>query len=413
MRDPLPEDWKRVKRYASWMREVCVDNSPALGEDTFRELPLNSPAGGWFPALRGLSWHITESNLPYVDLFFSPYLSEVSIFPPQSWSSSRVMRTVASTISGLPTTPLQSLWVSYTTPWVDLTESLSSVVLRCGSSLTEFTSSIPLSDMAMNHLVHLPNLRSCRVEGPPPSYSALPTPPIFPSLMGFMLGRGATRGWLSLFRRLEDSVSSTQCVTPLSRMKESLWSLNREESTDLTVDVSLTSTIRMFHNLTYLAVRVGCHDEDNTGQCAFELNNDDVTKFAMTLSQLEILILGNPCSKNTCTTTVACLLPISVYCVRLQELRIHFNTMNIVDDLKNISENPIFEELRCSLSNLGARRTPLTVDPPGLEAVVNGMADIFPTLEHCDRLVYNPDWEEFFERMVERQKTRTPPAHHW
>ena len=41
-----------------------------LEEETLNKLRLNSPPGGWFPALQGLSWCITEFNLPYADLCF-------------------------------------------------------------------------------------------------------------------------------------------------------------------------------------------------------------------------------------------------------------------------------------------------------------------------------------------------------
>jgi len=48
--DPPLEAWNRVRRYASWMRQIRLDEWWALGEDTFPKLRLNSPPGGWFPA---------------------------------------------------------------------------------------------------------------------------------------------------------------------------------------------------------------------------------------------------------------------------------------------------------------------------------------------------------------------------
>ena len=410
MREPSPEAWNRVQRYASWMRRVSVGD---LAEGAFHVLRLNSPALGWFPALQGLSWRITESNLPYADLFFSPYLEKVVISPSPSWTSSGVPRdivpVIASTVSALPASTLQSLWVAYTEPWADLKESLSSVALRCGPSLTQFISPIPLSDAAMNHLMQLPHLRVWRLEGPPPPCdSALPSPPTFPPLTEFALAGGATRGWISLFERLEGSVSSTQGVTPLSRMKESLRHLrsrNLGGSPDLVINVSFTSTVQIFRNLVSLCVDNYCHDG---GRCTFKLNNDNVTKFAMALPQLECLFLGNPCPGNTCATTVACLLLISVYCDKLRELEIHFNTAKIVEDFKDISEDPRFQKLRsrprCPLSYLGIHKIPLTVDSPNFEVVVNGMVNIFPSLHHCTAAEDNLDWDEVSERITERRE---------
>ena len=106
-----------------------------LGEGTIRKLRLNMPARGWFPALQYLTWSITESNLSYADLFIAPHLRRVSIHPSLSWSDSRVvynlLPTVASTISMLPASALQSLLVSRgnrDVPWPHLKDSFSSVI---------------------------------------------------------------------------------------------------------------------------------------------------------------------------------------------------------------------------------------------------------------------------------------------
>lgn len=141
------------------------------------------------------------------------------------------------------------------------------------------------------------------------------------------------------------------------------------------------------------------------GQCTFRLNNDDVTKLAMALPQLESLLLGYPCSQNTCATTVACLLPISVYCVKLRELEIHFNTTNIVDDLESISKDPWLQDLRslprCTLScHVG--HTSQILDEPGLETVVNGTVDIFPSLREF--YGFGEAWLQVYDRIMELRK---------
>ena len=97
---------------------------------------------------------------------------------------------------------------------------------------------------------------------------------------------------------------------------------------------SVISPIKSFRNLVYLTV------DDDEGQCTFKLNNDDVTELAIALPQLESLLLVRPCYENTCPITVACLLSISVHCVMLEELTIHFNTANIVGDFRYILEVP-------------------------------------------------------------------------
>jgi len=389
--DPSPEAWSRVHRYASWMHQVSVDAWSILGEETFLKLHLNAPDGRWFPALEHLSWCFTESNHPYIGLFFSPYLKRISISVPWSWSNSKVphniLPAIASTISTLPAPALQHVSVDldcHGVPLAYFKESLSSVVLRCGPPLTEFFSLTLLSDAATNHLIHLPHLRAWHTKYPPPNYSSSSLPLVFPALREFTVGGGAGRGWISLFERLGNRLSSTQATTPLSGMRESLEYLSIGNFPDSIIYPSFTYAIQIFRNLVGLNVTVACRD----GQCIFKLNNDNVAELAMALPRLKSLLLGYPCDKNTCATTVACLLPISVHCARLQSLEIHLNTTNIVEDLKNISEDPQFQELRslqkCTLSWLDVHRVPLTLDKSDFGRVARGMVDIFPNLERCD-----------------------------
>ena len=161
----------------------------------------------------------------------------------------------------------------------------------------------------------------------------------------------------------------------------------------------------MFRNLTRLDVWTDCRDTNGNDQCAFELRDDDVAELAMALPRLKHIDLGHPCPENTCATTVACLLSISVHCVEVQTLAIHFNTTNITDDLKNISEGPRFQELhslpKCSLPRFKAYRTPLTLDEPGLDAVANGMVNIFPSLKRCGG--YYKAWGELDKRIKKMQ----------
>jgi len=386
------------------MRRVSVYVWWSVEEDTLHKFRVNSPTHGWFPALEGLSWCITKSNLPYLDLFFSPHLKKVSIYTLRSKNSfgseglHEILPVIASTISALPVSTLQDLHLGVH-PWAYFTASFSSVVLRCGPPLTVFTSTTPLSDAAIDHLIHLPHLHTWGIGGPPPAYSASPLPLIFPPLAELTLEGSTAREWFSLFEHLEGP------ATPLSRVKELLKSLRINlNSPSPIIDVRFASPIRMFRNLVSLNVEIFCNDTNSDNRCVFKLNDDDVTKLAMALPQLQSLFLGGPCRENTCATTVACLLQISVHCVKLRNLEVHFNTGNVVGDLKEISEDPNFQELRslprCTLVCLGVSYAPLALDEPGFTAVVNGMVDIFPCLRRCDGS--EPAWIELSERLVLR-----------
>jgi len=374
-----------------------------LEEATFNKLRVNSPPGGWFPALQDLFWSINESNLPCADLFFSPHLKRIRIYV--SWSRDNAtlppgaLQTLASIISAMPTSSLERISVGtnhQTMPWAHLKDSFSSIILRCGPSFTECDSPVPLSNAALDHLIHLPHLRTWHVHGPPPTYPTPSLPLVFPPLRELTLKEGAACGWFPLLRRLEGGTSTAQCVTPLSKTKEFLKVLIVEDTSGINVDPSFVSTIRCFRNLVCLDVKDFCHGEYDNGQCNFKLNNDDIAELAMALTRLESLVLGYPCSKNTCLTTVACLLSISVHCSKLEKLEIHFNTTNVVNDFQNILEDPRFQQLRslpkCPLTWLDVHRTPLSLHESDLGTVVKGMIDIFPSLTDCDGL--EESWDE-------------------
>jgi len=170
-------------------------------------------------------------------------------------------------------------------------------------------------------------------------------------------------------------------MTPLSRMEESLRALRVEApSIAPMIDVFFISAIRIFRNLVDLNVDSYCRGE----RCAFELDDDNVTELAVALPQLESLLLGYPCDKNTCVAMVICLLHISVHSIKVEKLGIHFNATNIVGDLKAISVDPRFQEFlllpRCQLQYLGVTKIPLVLDESDFETVLDGMRSIFPSL---------------------------------
>ena len=76
---------------------------------------------------------------------------------------------------------------------------------------------------------------------------------------------------------------------------------------------------------------------------------------------------------------------------------------NIVDDLKSVSEDPQFQKLRtlpkCALSHWIVHWTPLTLDEPDLGTVVDGMIDVFPSLEYCQGL--DDVWGDISSRITD------------
>ena len=159
-----------------------------------------------------------------------------------------------------------------------------------------------------------------------------------------------------------------------------------QDRDDLVINGPFTSLVQVFRNLAYLNVDIYCSSWVSGDQCGFQANNNDVTGLAAALPQLTVLTLGHPCSSNTCATTVACLLPISVHCAKLEKLEVHFNTTNITADFESAFQDPKFQDLhklpRSPLQLLNVHKTPLTLKQPDRPAVVTGLAYAFPSLMH-------------------------------
>jgi len=351
------------------------------------------------------SIHLVAHGSQCCKAYFGPSRSPISptptcSSPPQSPISALRLRcseevphdilsTAASKISKLPAPTIQFLDISREIPWAHFTDPLSAFVLRCGPPLTDFPT-IPLSDAAINHLIQLPHLRTWALRGPPPEYSTSHLPLVFPPLTELTLLRGATYGWFPLLKHLECCVSTTRSATPLDIAKESLRSLSAEHFPDAIIDPSFSFTVQMFRNLALLNVGPYCCFPNGKDQCTFKLHDDDVTQLVTVLPRLKHIAFGRPCPENSCSTTVACLLSISVHCVELRSLGIHFNTTNIIDDFRNISEGPRFQELRSHVWMPFRSHSPSTSP----KTVADGMIKIFPSLGVSSRDSRSHELEE-------------------
>ena len=103
-----------------------------------------------------------------------------------------ILKTLDSFILTLPASSLERISVDvchHTMPWEHYKDSFSSIVLRCRPSLTEYNSPVPLPNATLDHLIQLPHLRTWRIHGPPPTYTASSLPPVFPPFKEFTLGK--------------------------------------------------------------------------------------------------------------------------------------------------------------------------------------------------------------------------------
>jgi len=144
---------------------------------------------------------------------------------------------------------------------------------------------------------------------------------------------------------------------------------------------------------------VYCHEDE----CSFELDDEDVGTLVMALPRLKRLVLGHPCPMDLCNTTVACLVTISIHCVELEELEIHFNTRQMAAHLEEMAMEEEEEEEHsqmCGLKSLGVHGMPLVLAALEEEEVCNGLWNIFPSLECITRAEDSEsDWGAISKQM--------------
>jgi len=387
--DPTPNDWDRLQRYASWMRELSFRWEDGITDDTLSRLSCHSPDGVLCPKLEQLDWEFDLSRAPlsFFPLFFSSNLKRVTLrtrsprfeVPPEALVS------LAEVVSCLPSS-LEHMSIMCGPAPRALEDTMSSFVCGCGSSLSSFGSSVPLSEAAFHHLMRLPNLRSWVAVHEPPR--TLP-PVAFPSLEELHLG-GAALPWIHLLAargegEFRNGLAPAPAAITDTNINGTLRVLHCPRNTP--VDMMLLSSISSFRNLVVLYVANDCCND--RGSCGFRLTDGDVEDLAVALPSLAFLGLGGACSYNSCQTTVSSLLSISIHCLELRFLEIHFNTRTIVSDIQRLLDGGSGRgKLRCELRVLIVGRLPLGVrGDEDIEAIAMGFADIFPDLKvlpaHC------------------------------
>ena len=109
--------------------------------------------------------------------------------------------------------------------------------------------------------------------------------------------------------------------------------------------------------------------------------DNNMENLVTALPQLESLELGDVCELNSCNTTVTSLLSISLHCLDLTILEVHFNTQTIVSDMRRLLDGGTGRDrAKCQLRNLDVGWLPLEVDGEDIETVAMGFKVIFPCL---------------------------------
>jgi len=275
-----------------------------------------------------------------------------------------------------------------------LKEEVMSMAQRCGPTLTHFESDVELSAVMIHHVMGLPNLDTWRVCGdlfPAPLPPSSETATYLPALRSLAMAATNTYDWVVFLASSHPTVTAV----PLTLTKLNL-------SGNHAVDPTLISKVCAFTNLTHLNVWCSCPND----RCVFALTDDDLSNLSLKLPRLEWLMLGHQCDKNTCKTTFKSLLFLSARCPSLTFIAVHFNTVQITNDIRSLFEtkDPSTRELResptrCQVVTFSVSRTPLfLVGSDELEVVKKAFLNVFPRLRGVSRR-YGRTWQYLTESL--------------
>lgn len=369
------------------MRELNLVSAVNPCGHTTELLSRNLTRGVLFPKLESLTCDIQAmpcTPLPFVHLLCPKYLKHVALFfHPDPIATPDQLVEVAGMISSLPSDSLQSLSVecgrSMEGP---LRSAVSSLVCLCGSSLKELFVTVTLPEATILHLAtKLSNLSIWRTSQGPPEAVRTSTVIRLP-LEGLCLDKTEALPWLDLLASHENGPESE---TPSTNARNTLTSLVIDFPQPTAIDSNFLSPITKFWNLVTLCVGSICPME---GVCAFRLTDVDIEKLAIALPRLSSLELGHPCSSDTCNNTVGSLMFISLHCLELEQLEVHFNTKTIASDMKRLldEDTQYRGKAKCKVTCLSVGMQLYGVPDEDKEIVWEGFNFIFPDLTRTNRL---------------------------
>ena len=356
-----------------------------MTDDIFDRLLAASTGGLVCPTLRSFTCYLTETNPRFILHFLSPHLTHLTIRvrPFYHNTTRNFLPDLGPVLQTLPTRCLQEVTIDFGMGGMDhLKSEAVSVIQRCGHLLRVLSVPIPLGEAAVHHVMELKNLRvwDC-VYSPPPTTSPLSAP--FPPLQSLVLGGKDAYGWIPWLVQRERGIPGTG-NGPVQRtgLKVTLTHLAFQES--VPINTAFISPLFLFPNLVTLDVQSNCW---SSAGCTFSLANQDVVQLSAALPLLELLELGHQCPYNTCHTTISCFLALSVHCKGLYKLGIHLNATNLIDNIRSLSEDPNFRDLRslptrCPLRyfNIGSQPFPPGMSSEDVTLIAAGFVDIFPSL---------------------------------
>ena len=341
-----------------------------------------------FPNLRSISWTCSSwDSAPLLRLFLNPELIDVEIGFPNS--DPHIYR--PATISLIPARSLTNLKLermAFSDPLP--TDELHNLLEQASETLRSVDLDGELSGTIIEKLLQLPNLRRLDIRMPG-TRIALPAV-VLPSLEELAVSCWEDASWLCVLRNIQspalrelDISFSGDSPTYLQTFGTSLLDA-RIEQTLISLDLASLAGIPLteaglrpfisFRKLTKLELFSLC----TTWHCSFRLNDSIISKLAVALPRLTHLGLGGtPCETSTVDVTIASLVALSINCVDLDVLRLHFNVNDIVS--RDACENSQTHKFTCKLRTLIVGSQPLPSNHDDILLLTFTILHVFPHLE--------------------------------
>jgi hypothetical protein len=395
--------------YDEWM-------GPSLSLKAWQELSVIKPAH-LLPNLQSLEWYSGTDTFLYINLFLPPRLTSLNVQVIPN------IPNVGPILASLPVGTLEELRFLDLSGDRAVQDAISRLVLRTTAALRSIEVSSDLSDAAIRHVARLPNLSDASVSFENLGRLSDPPDATFPSLHTLETRVDGTGGWKYLMqsaKNLDSTVLHSWAVLQPEEIMAVFGFLIDEgfhrtmhrlsfaafEPCNLTP--RLLTPLLKFRSLTRLSVTSPCI----LAQCRSQLTNDGLAQLAEALPQLVELFLGAaPCAWPAREVTLAGLRPLSIHCVHLSTVQIHFSALDIPTDipddaLTNPSDEEPLDPNHCHLFRLVVGDLPVSTSENSLLIVAYFLHQLFPRLSKIVWTATDSPWKEVQEHIDTFQKYR-------
>ena len=298
-------------------------------------LQFRTLGGPVLPNLKSLELRPTEDTLSFIPVFLSPTTTAIDLI---LGGFSHPTAVIASMVTTFPTLcpNLQEIRLNSLPRDPMITAAISELLLATNrDALRSFHADSPLTEDAREVVFKLPDLRELRVVIN--EADSLPTL-VLPSLTEIDIEYDRDCGWLQGFRGA--TLGKLASVTFRSESHSIDGFLEAFESVALTTSIPATlsnftfytshswrpnyRSLLPFTQLKELVVDFSCGPD-----CSSTIDDDIIIDLAQAMPMLEILHLGEQPCQTPGGITAKGLAALAHYCLRLSELRIHFQVASL------------------------------------------------------------------------------------